>query len=1123
MRVAKFYTLRNKLIVSFLAVALIPLILLTLINKDTTQKILKDNAQQALVAVASQTATSIDSFIDNNLSNVRVESSLSGLANYLSLSQEERLGSVEEKVAGDILKSLSSRDLNNISRRDFSNIFSYALLDLQGRNVLDTNTINIGKDESNRDYFIEPLKTKLPYASTVQLAIDSQLVIIYFSNRVSNLQGEAIGVLRVAYNANVIQQLISKPTNFVGSESFAILLDENYIRLAHSKIPELTFKSVIPLSPTKVQQLQADERLPIRPLAELSTNLPMLKKGLDNTSKKPQSTSYLTTQLTETGNQWNSLAIAPLTTKPWFVIFAQPQSAFLAPIQAQTNTALVLAIVIAGMVTITAVIMGQILTRPLISLTKKVSQFTAGNLNIRVKIRAKDEIGNLANSFNNMMERIQNYTESLEAKNTELSDIAKLKDEFLANTSHELKTPLNGIIGIAESMIDGATGELNQEQNTNLLMIASSGRRLSNLINDILDLSRLKHKNLELQIKPVGMREITDIVLSLSKPLVQQKKLQLINSISAETPAVSADENRIQQVLYNLIGNAIKFTDAGIIEVSAVVIPSFQLSFDKAKERGLLEITISDTGIGIASDKLDRVFESFEQADGSITRSYGGSGLGLSITKQLIELQGGKIRVQSTLGRGSQFIFTLPLSTEQNKTLYRSTPPSISPPDLFIPKNTIVSKNREISTLPPPSLSQTSKVFKLLIVDDEPINLQVLSNLLSLENYSLTLTHSPLEALELIEKGLKPDLILLDIMMPQMTGYEVCQKIRQRFLANELPIVLLTAKNQVSDFVEGFNAGANDYLTKPFSRNELLVRIRNHIKLAKINLSYNRFVPREFLKFLEKESIIDVQLGDQVQREMTILFSDIRSFTTLSESMTPKQNFDFLNAYLKRVSPVIRNNSGFIDKYIGDAIMALFPEVPDDALRAAVDMQKQVYDYNLKRQKSGHLPIAIGIGIHTGNIMLGMIGEEQRLEGTVISDAVNLAARLESLTKVYGASILISGQTLSKLDNATDYNCRFIDQVQVKGKTERIAVFEVYDSNPREIFDLKSQTLGIFEQAILCYHNQKVSEAFQLFQEVLKINKEDRVAMLYIKRCEQLQNPAIVEEWGRLDETIQKL
>lgn len=1115
MRVAKFYTLRNKLIVCFLAVALIPLILLTLINKDTTQKTLKDNAQQALVAVASQTATSIDSFIDNNLSNVRVESSLPGLAKYLSLPQEERIGSVEEKVAGDILRSLIRRDLNNI--------FSYALLDLQGRNLLDTNTIDIGKNESNSDYFIEPLKTNLPYASAIRLTEDSKIVKIYFSNPLRNFKGEAIGVLRISYNATVIQRLISKPTNFVGLESFAILLDENYIRVIHSKISELTFKSVVPLSQTLVQKLQADQRLPIRTPAELSTNLPALKKGLDDATKKASSTSYLTTQLTETGNQWNSVAIAPLTTKPWVVIFAQPQSAFLAPIQAQTNTVLVLAIIIAGIVTITAVIMGQILTRPLISLTKKVSQFTAGNLNIRVKIRSKDEIGNLANSFNHMMERIQNYTENLETKNTELSNIAKLKDEFLANTSHELKTPLHGIIGIAESMMDGATGELNQEQQTNLLMIASSGRRLSNLINDILDFSRLKHKNLELQLKPVGMRELTNIVLSLSQTLAQPKNLQLINSISAEIPPVFADENRLQQVLYNLIGNAIKFTETGTIEVSAVVLPYFRLSFDQSKEKGLLEVTVSDTGIGIASDKLERIFESFEQADGSITRSYGGSGLGLSITKQLVELQGGKIRAESTLGKGSQFIFTLPLSPEQNKTLYRSTPPSISLPDLFIPKTFIVPKNREFPTLSLPSLTQTNKVFKLLIVDDEPINLQVLSNLLSLENYSLTLTHSPIEALELIEKGLKPDLILLDIMMPQMTGYEVCQKIRQRFLANELPIVLLTAKNQVSDFLEGFNAGANDYLTKPFSRNELLIRIRNHIKLAKINLSYNRFVPREFLKFLGKDSIIDVQLGDQVQQEMTILFSDIRSFTTLSESMTPKENFDFLNAYLKRVSPVIRNNSGFIDKYIGDAVMALFPEVPDDALRAAVEMQKQVYDYNLKRQKSGHLPIAIGIGIHTGNIMLGMIGEEQRLEGTVISDAVNLTARLESLTKVYGASILISGQTLSKLDNAVDYNCRFIDKVQVKGKTELIAVFEVYDSNTHEIFDLKSQTLGIFEQAIFCYHNKKISEAFQLFQEVLRINKEDRVAMLYIKRCQQLQNYTSVEEWERLDESNQKL
>ena len=1124
MRVAKFYTLRNKLIVSFLVVALIPLILLTLINKYTTQKTLTANAHLALFAVASQTATRIDSFFTTNLDNVRVEAILPGLAKYLTLPPEARAGSPEEQVARDTLRSLS--------RRDTVNVFSYALLDAQGRNVLDTYTPDIGKDEANRDYFIEALKTNLPYASAMRLSAKDGFGKIFFSNPVRSATGEAVGVLRLSYNATVVQQLISQQTDLAGPQSFAVLLDENYIRLAHGKNPELTFKSVVPLPNDLVKQLQADERLPNLPIAELSTNLPTLKNELDNTIRKSD-TDYLTTQLAETGKLRNSIAIARLKTKKWFVLFAQPQAAFLAPIEAQTRTALVLAISIAGMVTLAAVIIGQVLTKPLIHLTQKVSQFTAGNLDVRVKIRAKDEIGNLAESFNNMMERIKSYTESLESKNEELSEIDKLKDEFLANTSHELRTPLNGIIGIAESMIDGATGELNQEQIINLLMIASSGRRLSTLVNDILDFSQLKHKNIELQIKPIAIRELTNVVLTLSQPLALKKSIQLINSISPEIPDVDADENRLQQVLYNLIGNAIKFTESGIVEVSAIVLHTAQSSLITKKQRGILEITVSDTGIGIAADKFDRIFESFEQADGSITRNYGGSGLGLAITKQLIELHGGTIQVKSSLGRGSQFTFTLPIATEaKNKTLYRSTPPSISNLDSLLQKSTLVSKIREFPTIDTPVqqlitnpklLVQQNKIFKLLIVDDEPINLQVLSNLLSLENYSLTLTHSPIEAINLIEKGLKPDLILLDVMMPKMTGYEVCQKIREKFSASELPIVLLTAKNQVSDLIEGFNSGANDYLTKPFSRNELSVRIKTHIQLAKINLSYSRFVPREFLKFLGKESIIDVQLGDQVQREMTILFSDIRSFTTLSESMTPKENFDFLNSYLKRLSPIIRNNNGFIDKYIGDATMALFPEVAEDALRSAIAMQMQVALYNLDRQKSGYPSIAIGIGIHTGNIMLGMIGEEQRLEGTVISDAVNLAARLESLTKVYGSPILMSGQTLTNLDNPMDYNYRFIDKVKVKGKTESVSVFEVFDSNPFEIIDLKIQTRSLFEQGIVLYYNQCLPQAYKIFQDVLIINKEDRAAQFYIQRCEQLQKNGRFEELESIEEDNQKL
>ena len=218
-------------------------------------------------------------------------------------------------------------------------------------------------------------------------------------------------------------------------------------------------------------------------------------------------------------------------------------------------------------------------------------------------------------------------------------------------------------------------------------------------------------------------------------------------------------------------------------------------------------------------------------------------------------------------------------------------------------------------------------------------------------------------------------------------------------------------------------------------------------ELAKINIAYGRFVPHEFLRFLERESIVDVNLGDQVQRDMTVLFSDIRSFTSLSEKMTPQENFNFLNAYLGRVSPVIRQYNGFIDKYIGDALMALFPMRAEDALQAAITMQQEVSRYNRHRQAQADKPINIGIGLHTGSLMLGTIGETERMESTVISDAVNLASRMEGVTKMYGTTIVISQDTLFNLDQPTLYHFRYLDRVQVKGKKEPISVFEIFNGD----------------------------------------------------------------------------
>jgi PAS domain S-box-containing protein len=228
-------------------------------------------------------------------------------------------------------------------------------------------------------------------------------------------------------------------------------------------------------------------------------------------------------------------------------------------------------------------------------------------------------------------------------------------------------------------------------------------------------------------------------------------------------------------------------------------------------------------------------------------------------------------------------------------------------------------------------------------------------------------------------------------------------------------------------------------------------RERFTTQLLQLNQAFERFVPSEFLRFLNKQSIVDVQLGDQVEQEMSVLFSDIRDFTTLSEQMNPEENFRFINSYLSRISPVIREHQGFIDKYIGDAIMALFSGGADNAVKAGIAMLNKLVEYNEHRMASGYKPIQIGIGINTGLLMLGTVGEPNRMDGTVISDTVNLASRTEGLTKNYGVSLLITHETFKRLRNPRDYAIRRIDEVKVKGKSEYVTIYEVFDADPPEL------------------------------------------------------------------------
>ena len=416
-----FNSIRTKLIVSFLLVALIPLLLLAFINKQTTQKALTDNARQALSAAANETAYRIDGFIDGNLNAVRVEAILPGLASYLGLPPERRNGSPQEMLA--------TETLTRLSRKDMLNIISYALLNLKGRNVLDTNTPDVGRDESGQDYFQEPLKTQLSFVSSIrQSPTIPNLVTFFFSSPVRDAKGNILGVLRVTYNATSVQQLVTRETERAGAKSLAVLLDEHYIHLAHSTRPELLFKSIVPLSPNVVAQLQREGRLPKTLTKELAINLPDLKQALD--TKQP----YLTTRLAATdNNELSLLAIAHLKYKPWSVLFAQPIAVALAPVEKQIRDALLLLAIIATIVTILALAIAQLLTRPVIYLTQAVAQFTAGNLDMRVKMRSADEIGLLARSFNSMARQIQESFETLEDKVKErTAELANANQEIIA-------------------------------------------------------------------------------------------------------------------------------------------------------------------------------------------------------------------------------------------------------------------------------------------------------------------------------------------------------------------------------------------------------------------------------------------------------------------------------------------------------------------------------------------------------------------------------------------------------------------------------------------------------------------------------------------------------------------
>lgn len=403
-------------------------------------------------------------------------------------------------------------------------------------------------------------------------------------------------------------------------------------------------------------------------------------------------------------------------------------------------------------------------------------------------------------------------------KSEELSEKFKslnnLKDDFLATTSHELKTPLNGIIGVAENLSENSSSFLSGDEKDSLFLISSSARRLSNMVDDIILFSRLKNNEIKLNKKPVKINKLLEMVIKFSEPSIKNKDLNLVNLIDSRIPYIYGDEDRIQQIFYNLLGNAIKFTQQGEIVISYEI------------KEGFIEISIKDTGIGIPEDMLGRIFNIYEQVEG-ITENYGGTGLGLYITKNLINLHGGEIKVNSIVNRGTKFTFTFKLCSEDEFCIFDLQNSGVKDASEYTGSLVEDSIKEQVDD----TGGKGHRNYKILIVDDEYINQKVLEDYISPISKNILKASTGKQALQIVKENRDLDLVIVDMMIPDLMGYEICSIIRENYSLFELPILMMTASSRPENLVVSFECGANDYLRKPFGKQELTSRINTLLTL----------------------------------------------------------------------------------------------------------------------------------------------------------------------------------------------------------------------------------------------------------------------------------------------------
>ena len=633
------------------------------------------------------------------------------------------------------------------------------------------------------------------------------------------------------------------------------------------------------------------------------------------------------------------------------------------------------------------------------------------------------------------------------------------KTTFFQNISHEFRTPLTLTIGPLESAVEQGTG-LPLDQS---VIALRNARRLLRLVNQLLDLQRLDAGQMQATFYPCDFAQVVKGVAESFQAYCDRKHIRLTTQIQP-CPSVYLDLERFDKVLYNILSNAVKFTPAG---------GAIQITLNTFEKSCYLEI--EDTGIGIRKEQLPHIFERFQQADGSASRTHEGTGLGLALVKELVALHGGDVRVSSAYGAGTLFTVELPLGadhlpTDRVSTTSRTLEQQRAAIELADLQHEVASDEPTVAptdittdapTCPLPNATLPHQGAKILVVDDHPDLRRYVASILQRQGHHISTAHNGATGLEVAHQ-VHPQLIITDLMMPQVSGLELIQQVRRDPELQGIPIILLTANVDDDTRLEGTEQGADAYISKPFKDRELLAEVRNLLALKASErqvVELNQYLTNSVLKRFLPATLVQKAAHGNLQlnltpepRLVTVLFSDIVGFTQLSNTLRSRRVAELLNEYFEVMTQAIFDQGGTVDKFMGDAVLALFgaPESlsPNEQVRRAIAAARNMYQNleELNQRWQGVPNVTFRCGIHQGTAVVGMFGSSQRADYTAIGPSVNIAARLQEAAD--GKSILVSAAVADYLDTQEIIKS---SSLKLKGIDETVLTFTVKTSMSSEL------------------------------------------------------------------------